>query len=121
MHELGLCEGVVDAVRHRADGREVTGIRLRVGSLHRVDEASFRQAFSLIAAGTEASGAELDVVVMPVRARCRPCGAAVESTDPLVLCPDCGSADLDLQAGDELVLESLTYGSQCCQESSGPT
>jgi hypothetical protein len=29
MHEFGLCEGVLDAVRQRADGRRVTGVRVR--------------------------------------------------------------------------------------------
>lgn len=109
MHEVGLCEGVVDAVRRRAEGRQVAGVRVRVGSLHRVDEASFRQAFSLVAAGTEAADAEVEVVVVPIRARCGSCGTAVESTDPLVMCPTCDSAGLDMEAGDELVLESLTY------------
>ncbi|MGH9066179.1 MAG: hydrogenase maturation nickel metallochaperone HypA [Acidimicrobiales bacterium] len=109
MHEVGLCEGVVDAVRRRAGGRPVAAVRVQVGVLHRVDDESFRQAFSMVAAGTEAAGAEVDVVSVPVRARCGACGAALESGDPLVLCPTCDSADLDVSSGYELVLESLTY------------
>ena len=55
MHEFGLCEGVVDAVRQRAGGRRVTGVRVRFGGRHAVDEESLAQATGAGAqAGTQA-------------------------------------------------------------------
>ena len=36
LHELGLCEGVLQAVERRAAGRRVTRVRVRVGAQHRV-------------------------------------------------------------------------------------
>ena len=58
MHEFGLCEGVLDAVRQRAGGRRVTGVRVRFGVRHAVDEESLAQAFAMMAEGTEAACAE---------------------------------------------------------------
>lgn len=110
MHEFGLCEGVLEAVQKRAAGRPVSGIRLRCGVRHAVDPASMAQAFGLVAAGTEADGAAVEVVTVPAKVICRGCGAASESTDLLPVCPRCGGTDIELNGGDELTLESVTYG-----------
>ena len=75
MHEYGLCEGIVDAVQHRAGGRRVARVRVRVGVLHRVVDEAFRQAFSHVASGTEAESAALEIIVIPARAVCRACEA----------------------------------------------
>jgi hydrogenase nickel incorporation protein HypA/HybF len=107
MHEFGLCEAIVDAVEHRAAGRRVEGLRVRIGARHRVVKSAFDQAFSLVASGTVADGAAVDWVVIPARISCRACGQAVDSEDVLALCSGCGSADLDLEGGDELTLESI--------------
>ncbi|HZD66374.1 MAG TPA: hydrogenase maturation nickel metallochaperone HypA [Acidimicrobiales bacterium] len=109
MHELGLCEAVLAATRQRAAGRPVAGVRVRVGAFQAVDAAAFGQGFALVATGTEAEGAHLDLVVVPAQVRCRACGTETHTADPLVLCPGCGAPDLDTEGGDDLVLESLTY------------
>lgn len=111
MHEVGLCEGVLDAVLRRAAGRRVTGITVRVGVLHRVAEPAFDQAFALVSAGTDAEDATIDLRLVPVRAKCASCGAETESPDLVVVCPSCGSSELDVLAGDELVLESISVSS----------
>jgi hydrogenase nickel incorporation protein HypA/HybF len=109
VHEFGLCEGVLEAVRTRAGGRPVSGIRVRCGVRHAVDPESMAQAFSFVAAGTEADGAAVDVVTVPATMRCRACGAASETTDLLASCPHCDGGDVDITGGDELVLESVSY------------
>ena len=65
MHELGLCEGLLDAVERRAAGRKVLGVRFRVGEDHRVVGEALDQAFAMLAAGTVAEGAEIDLVQVP--------------------------------------------------------
>jgi hydrogenase nickel incorporation protein HypA/HybF len=111
MHEIGLCEGVLETVQRRADGRRVTAVRVRAGALHRVVEPAMASAFELVAAGTVADGARLDLVVVPARVHCNDCGSTGDSLDPWSPCASCGSTDLDVQGGDELLLESLTFES----------
>jgi hydrogenase nickel incorporation protein HypA/HybF len=111
MHEFGLAEGVLETVRKRAAGRPVQRVRLRAGVRHGVDRASMAQAFGFVAQGTEADGATLDLVTVPVRLTCRGCGFEGESFDVLATCPRCHSDAVDLDGGDELVLESLEYTS----------
>jgi hydrogenase nickel incorporation protein HypA/HybF len=107
MHELGMCEGILDTALRRAAGRPVTRVRVRVGVLHRAVGPAMEQAFELVAAGTEAEGAELDMVTLPVRVTCRACGAERDSDELLIACPACGSGELDQAGGDELLLESI--------------
>ena len=109
MHEFGMCDGIVEAVQWRANGRRVARVKIRVGVMHRVVKEAFQQAFSHAAEGTEAESASLDIVVLPVRAVCRSCQAEFESEDLATVCAKCGGVDLDLRGGQELVLESIEY------------
>jgi hydrogenase nickel incorporation protein HypA/HybF len=109
MHEYGLCEGVLDAVRQRAGGRQVAGIRVRFGVRHAVDSESLAQAFGVVAEGTEAAGAAVELVTVPATLSCRNCGHTAETMDVLAVCPSCASDDVEVTGGDEMVLEAITY------------
>lgn len=109
MHEFGLCEGVLDAVRARARGRQVAAVRVRFGVRHAVDAQSMAQAFQSVAAGTEAADATVDLVTVPAQITCRACGSRAQTTDLLAVCPRCAGTDVELTGGDEMILESVTY------------
>ncbi len=109
MHEYGVCEGMLDAVRARAGGRQVAAIRVRFGVWHAVDAAALADAFESVAAGTEAADATIELVTVPAQIVCRACGSTEDSTDLLAVCPRCASTDVELTGGDEMTLESVTY------------
>jgi len=109
MHELGLCSSIVDAVERRAGARPVRNVRVRVGRLHHVHPEAFDQSFAIAAMGTVAEGAAAEMVLLPVVARCGDCSAVWERDELPVSCPGCGSSDMELTGGDELVLESIEY------------
>jgi hydrogenase nickel incorporation protein HypA/HybF len=109
MHEFGLCEGVLAAVRQRASGRKVAGIRVRFGVRHHVDQESLAHAFGVVAEGTEAEGAAVELVTVPATLTCRGCGFTGQTTDVLAVCPRCAGDDVEISGGDEMVLESISY------------
>ena len=109
MHEYGVCEGVLDAVRARAGGRKVAAIRVRFGVWHAVGAAALADAFESVAAGTEAADAAIELVTVPAQITCRACGSSADSADLIAVCPDCASTDVELAGGDEMTLESVTY------------
>jgi hydrogenase nickel incorporation protein HypA/HybF len=115
MHEIGLAEAVLDAVERRAAGRPIRRARVRAGVLLRISEPAFAQAFALVAAGTVADGAHLELVIMPVRLACRSCGRTTESDELLAVCPECGGTDIDIEDGDGLVLESIQPADQTAE------
>ncbi|WP_424535714.1 hydrogenase maturation nickel metallochaperone HypA [Sphaerisporangium viridialbum] len=107
MHEYGIAESILAAVEGRADGRRIRRARVQVGALLRVAEPSINDAWALVAEGTVAEGARLDLVTLPVRLTCRACGNTATSVDPYAVCPACGATDVDTEGGDDLVLESI--------------
>lgn len=65
MHELGLCEGVLDAVERRAQGRSVARVGVRVGEGLHVSTDAFQQSFQVLAHGGVAEGAVPDIAIVP--------------------------------------------------------
>lgn len=101
MHELALMESLVDAVSEKLGQTRVASVRLEIGQLVAAVPETLRFCFELCSRGTGLEGAELDIVEIPGRARCRECSAEVALGSGLVPCR-CGSFDLEVTAGEEL-------------------
>ena len=106
---MGLCEAILCRVEERAGGRPVARVRVRVGRLHHVHPEAFEQSFLIAAAGGVAEKAVAELVLIPVRAHCRPCGAETVADEYVVACSSCGSVEVEITGGDELLLESIEY------------
>ncbi len=100
MHELGIAQEVVALVAAHARGK-VTRVVLEIGKLSAVLPDAIRFCFDLCTEGTVVAGAELDIIEVPGRARCRQCGGDVVLEQPFGRC-ECGSTDLEWQSGEEL-------------------
>jgi hydrogenase nickel incorporation protein HypA/HybF len=109
MHELGLCTSIVDAIEKRAGPRPVARVRVRVGRLNHVHPEAFAQSFALAAMGTVVEDAAAELVMLPVVAHCVGCGTRWECEEMPLGCPTCGSVDIELVGGEEMVLESIEY------------
>lgn len=107
MHEVSLGEAILDAVERRAAGRKVRRVKVRVGTLHRVVGPALDQGFSLVSEGSVAEGAALEIVNIPVTVTCRSCGAHHHAEEMAFECLACGSQEVDVDGGEELILESL--------------
>jgi hydrogenase nickel incorporation protein HypA/HybF len=107
MHELSLADAVVRIACDHAGERRVTRVELKVGHLRQVVPSALELAFALVAEGTVVEGAELVMEDVPAEGRCRECGIeSVLGGFPL-RCTACGSLDLELLRGEELLVESL--------------
>ncbi len=106
MHELSITQSVVDAIVERSAGKKVTVVRLRVGRLSGFVPDAMRFCFELATDGTNLQGAALDIDEPPGVAHCRTCGEDFSLTDLILLCP-CGSADVEVLSGRELVVASV--------------
>ena len=109
MHELGLCEGIVEAAERRADGRPVRGLRVRIGG-HPVDPGVVRQGVQVAAIGTVVEGATLDLVMEPLAAHCRDCGASAPADGAATMsaCAQCGGVDIEVTGSEQVILESIS-------------
>ncbi len=106
MHELAITQSVVDAVMARTGDRTVTTVRMRIGRLSGVVPDSMRFCFELVTEGTALEGARLEIDEPGGAAHCRSCGADFTLPDLVLLCR-CGSADVEVRAGRELLVSSV--------------
>jgi hydrogenase nickel incorporation protein HypA/HybF len=106
MHELAITQSVVDQISERMGETKVARVALQIGRLSGVVADSVRFCFDICVQGTPLEGARLEIIETAGRARCRGCGAAFDIEDLLALCR-CGSADLELLAGQELKIREV--------------
>ena len=110
MHELAICESLMDQVERIALERNaqcVTSIVIGMGPLSGVEAQLLKHAYSIASTGTVAEQAELIVEALPVRVRCNSCGAESEALANKLLCKSCGDWQTTLISGDELLLLSV--------------
>ena len=107
MHELSIAESVVQAASRHAEGRRVTKAYLKVGHLRQVVPSALAFGFELLAQGTQAEGAELETQEAPATGLCRTCGREGRLDGFSMLCTACGSHDLRIIGGRNLLVTSL--------------
>jgi hydrogenase nickel incorporation protein HypA/HybF len=107
VHELSIAESVVRIAEQHAAGRPVAVVELKVGHLRQVVPSALAFAFELVAQGTCVEGADLVMEEIPAAGRCRGCGTESELDGFPLLCPSCGSWDLELLRGEELLVDAL--------------
>ena len=93
--------------RRCSKGRPVSRVEVRVGHLRQVVPDSLRFAFELITAGTVLEGAELALEEVPARVRCIACEAETELEEFPAHCGECGGLDVEVTAGEELLVDSI--------------
>jgi hydrogenase nickel incorporation protein HypA/HybF len=107
VHELSIASAIAAIARDHARGRRITAVETRIGMLRQVVPDALAFAFVLVAEGTELEGAELVVEHVPVSVVCRGCGVESQGAAFPLRCSSCGSVDVDVTAGNELLVESL--------------
>lgn len=110
MHELSLCEGVLQVMEEQAarqDFRRVTAVWLEVGALAGVELEALRFGFEVVTRGSLAEDARLEILELPGRAWCMVCSAPVDVRARFDACPACGSHQLQVTGGEELRIKEL--------------
>ena len=107
MHELSICQALINQLRHIAtkhDAGRITRVILRYGSLSGLEPHLLRQAFPLVAVGSVAEDAELVMEESLVRVMCQECGMETEALPNKLHCGACGAGRTRVVCGDELLL-----------------
>jgi hydrogenase nickel incorporation protein HypA/HybF len=106
VHELAVTQSVVDAVSEHVGTRRVVSVRVEVGTLSGIVADAMRFCFEIASGQTVLEGARLDIDERAGEAHCRDCGSDFTLADLVLLCP-CGSADVEVTAGRDLVIKSV--------------
>ena len=110
MHEMALCQSLVDIIgdQQRARGfSRVQRVIVEVGVLGHVDPHALEFAFDVQAKGSPAEDAVLEIREIDGRAWCMDCSRAVTVDRRGNPCPECEGYSLIVEQGDELRLKEL--------------
>ncbi len=110
MHEMSLCEGVLQVLEDNAKEKGFAGVKtvwLEIGALSGVEVEAMRFAFDAVMKGSLADGAKLEIVEQPGNAWCLKCEKNVEVKQRFDACPDCEGYQLHVTGGDEMRIKEL--------------
>ena len=110
MHEMSLCEGVLQILEEHAARQGFTKVKtvwLEIGGLSGVEVEAMRFAFEVVTRGTLADRAGLEIIEVPGEAWCMKCAKTVAVTQRFDGCPDCGSYQLQVTGGEEMRIKEL--------------
>jgi hydrogenase nickel incorporation protein HypA/HybF len=115
MHELSICQSLLDQVQQIARPRQsqcVRSIVVGIGPLSGVEAELLKNAYSIARAGTLAAAAELVIENLPLRVKCTQCGSESDAQPNKLICKTCGDWRTTLVSGDELLLMSIEFEEQ---------
>lgn len=110
MHEVSLMQDTIilaTSQARQAGAHRIHRLVLRVGTLSGAVPETLEFVFDLVAKGTMAEGATLEIERVPIRCYCSTCGREFAPPDFVCECPDCGQPSTDIRGGRELQLTSL--------------
>lgn len=110
MHEMSICQGLMDQVERIAmeqGANRVDRIVLSIGPLSGIEPVLLRRAYEAACLQTVAENADLEIETGAIEVECRSCGASGEAEVNRLLCPACGDWKVNLLKGDELLLLRL--------------
>ena len=110
MHELSICEGIIDIVNSESEKqgfKKVLEIDLSVGEYSGIVCECIREFFPIAAAGSPAEHAELKMQTIPGSFRCLDCGYEGPVNAHDACCPKCKSWALKMLHGREFYVEQL--------------
>lgn len=110
MHELSLAMSILSIVADeagKARAAAVSRIRLCVGELACVEAETLTACLEMVAEGTVAHKARLEVRRIPATGVCLVCGSPATGSGSRLSCPVCRPGSVRLATGRELYVESI--------------
>lgn len=109
MHELSLCQAIVQVVDARSEGRPVRQVDVRIGHLRQVVPESLEFAWEMLTEGSHLEGCALVIEHVPAVVRCRSCDAETTLGFPILMCSACEGDDVELRSGEELQVATIDF------------
>lgn len=113
MHETVLASSILKIVLESAgqysepeQALQVTGISLQVGLLSCLEPQTLTGCFEIMAEGTAAQGARLEVIMQPLSGHCSACGP-VTTQQRKFACPICGQSTVEWEGGHEMLVSAI--------------
>ena len=110
MHEISICQSILQTVESEFDHEEVEHIReihLKIGLLSCIEPEVLKHVFKYIRNDTPFQNAELIIDMVDVSAQCETCGSKFIVEKYKFVCPQCGALVSNVTEGKELLINKI--------------
>lgn len=110
MHEYTVCEQIVQIAAQAArehHALRVTRVTLVIGELTGFIEDAIRLCFDMVAEGTPAQGAQLEIVHVKAELQCNKCNHRFAYTSLSFACPLCGGLSSLTEDGRQFLVKHI--------------
>jgi len=110
VHEMAIARNIVNiavAAAEKEGAKRITKVNVVAGELRGLVPPQLTFCFGLMAENTVASGAYLDLEIMPLIVACKQCGEKFRVKDYCYICPKCRSEDIQTLRGTELRVKDI--------------
>lgn len=109
MHELALGKALLELIeQHAPSSGHIESIQLKIGQLSHANLEALRFNFQVMAQGSRAERARLEIMQEPGQAECTQCAHVFNITHYGQACPHCQTHFIRITQGESLQLISLT-------------
>jgi hydrogenase nickel incorporation protein HypA/HybF len=110
MHEMALSEsiiGILETEAVRNNFARVKKVFLEIGPFSGVEVEALRFSFEVVARGTIAENADLEIETPEAQAHCFVCDTYIHLKNRYDACPRCGGHQLHMTSGEEMKIKEL--------------
>ncbi len=110
MHEMSITQNILDDVKEHLVGvqfSKIVNIKIKVGELTALDPSSLQFCYDVITKETVFENVPLIIEEVPLTGICNNCKTDINIENFLFLCSNCGSTDVTIQSGEELLLSEI--------------
>ena len=107
---MSIAQNIVDiavSAAQRGGAEKITAVNVVAGEMRAIVPTQLNFCFGIAAEDTIASGAQLNLEIVPVRGECRECGEDFVIHDFEYICPKCESSDVEIIGGTELRIKDI--------------
>lgn len=110
MHEMSITQNIIDEVEEHLKNvsyTKIIDIKIKVGELTALDSSSLLFCYEALTKGTKFENVPLIIEEIALKGHCNNCKQEININNFLFICSNCGSSDITILSGDELILSEI--------------
>lgn len=110
MHEVSICQSILETIETEFENNDLESIReihLKIGVLSCVEPDVLKHVFTYLIADTAFQNAKLFTELIEVNAECESCGHSFKVEEYKFICPQCCKPVSNITEGKELLINKI--------------
>lgn len=110
MHEASIALSIMERaieISLENNAKKIISITIVIGGLSGIDKESLLFSFDAIKSDSIAARANLKIIEVPIKINCYDCKKNIILNNIFLMCPECGSINIDVIEGREMSIKEI--------------